>query len=87
MFTKGQGKPGLFGEFSIICIKVREKSGKTNYLVHISFIVLQQVTVHYLSIRLHFPCLFFVNMLNGGLLKVGVFDYESGKSQGILRES
>ena len=33
---KSQGKPGIVRELSIIFIQVREKSGKTKYLVHIS---------------------------------------------------
>ena len=36
---KSEGKPGIVREFSIICIQVREKSGKTNYLVSISFLL------------------------------------------------
>ena len=34
---KTQGKPGIIREFSIVLIQVREKSKKTNCLVHISF--------------------------------------------------
>ena len=34
---KNQGKPGIVREFSIILMEVREKSGKANYLVLISF--------------------------------------------------
>ena len=33
---KSQGKPGKVREFSIIFIEVKEKTGNTNYLVHIS---------------------------------------------------
>ena len=36
-FYKNQGKPGIVREVSIIFIQVREKSGKTSYLVSISF--------------------------------------------------
>ena len=34
---KNQGKPGIVREFSIIMMEVRGKSGKTNYLVLISY--------------------------------------------------
>ena len=34
---KSQGKPGIVKEFCIIFIQVREKPGKTDYLVHILF--------------------------------------------------
>ena len=37
IFTKSQGKPGIVRELLIIFIQVREKSGKTKYLVYISF--------------------------------------------------
>jgi len=33
----GHQEPGIVREFCITFIQVREKSGKTNYLVHISF--------------------------------------------------
>ena len=36
ILTKSPGKSGIVMEFSIIFIQVGEKSGKTNYLVHIS---------------------------------------------------
>ena len=36
-FTKSQGKPGLVRELFILFIQVREKSGKTKYLVNLSF--------------------------------------------------
>ena len=39
MFTKSQGKPGIVRELFIISVQVREKSGKTKYLVYISFSV------------------------------------------------
>ena len=37
IFTKREGKPGIVRELFIIFIQVREKSGKTKYLVYISF--------------------------------------------------
>ena len=37
MFTKSQGKPGIVRERFIVFIQIREKSGKTKYLVYISF--------------------------------------------------
>ena len=37
IFIKYQGKPGIVREFSIIFIQSREKSGKSNYEVRISF--------------------------------------------------
>ena len=35
--SKSQGKPGIVREFRIIFIQIREKSGKTDYLVLILF--------------------------------------------------
>ena len=37
IFTESEGKPGIVREFSIILIQVKEKSGKANYLVIMSF--------------------------------------------------
>jgi len=37
IFATSRGKSGIVREFSIIFIQVKEKSGKTNYLVSISF--------------------------------------------------
>ena len=34
---KSQGKPGIVREVSVIAIQVKEKSRKTNHLVHIQF--------------------------------------------------
>ena len=34
---KNYGKPGIVREFFIIFIQVREKPGKTDYLVHVLF--------------------------------------------------
>ena len=34
---KNHGKPGIVREFFIIFIQVREKPGKTDYLVHVLF--------------------------------------------------
>ena len=36
IFTKTQEEPGIVREFSIAFIQVRDKSGKTKYLVHMS---------------------------------------------------
>ena len=35
--TRNQGKPGIVRELCIIFIQVRNKSGKMNHLVHISY--------------------------------------------------
>ena len=63
IFTKSLGKPGIAREFSITFIQVREKSGKTNYLVDISFsltigMVVREVVVLIVVSkceRYHFP--------------------------------
>ena len=44
--TKSQGKPGIVRELFMLFIQVREKSGKTKYLVYISFSLTIGMVVH-----------------------------------------
>ena len=43
---ESQGNPEIVQEFSIIFIQVKEKSGKANYLFHISFSLTTCMVVH-----------------------------------------
>ena len=59
---KRQGKPGIVRDFSILCNQVREKSGKPNYLVSISFsftfcMVACEVITYSLSVNVNFNTL------------------------------
>ena len=43
---KSQGNPGIVWEFSIVFIKVMEKSGKANYLASMSFSLTIGMVLH-----------------------------------------